>query len=284
MAQLRQRRESWTEPVAVVMTMGALHEGHLALVRRARTLAPKVLVTIFVNPLQFGAGEDLDAYPRTLDTDVAALSAEGVDLVFAPPVTEMYPDGDPQVTLTAGRMGQVLEGESRPGHFDGMLTVVGKLLHLTRADVALFGQKDAQQLALVRRLVADQNLPVRIEAVPIVREGDGLAMSSRNVYLDEEERVAALVLSRAMRAGASAAAGGGSVRDVLAAAQRELDGADSCVQPVYLALVDEETMEPVRADDPTAQVKPALLLVAARVGNTRLLDNAVIVWRPQGEV
>ncbi|WP_425441228.1 pantoate--beta-alanine ligase [Ruania alba] len=281
-AELRQRRESWTEPVAVVMTMGALHEGHLALVRHARTVAPKVLVTIFVNPLQFGADEDLDAYPRTLETDVAALAEEGVDLVFAPSVAEMYPDGDPQVTVTSGRMGQVLEGAARPSHFDGMLTVVSKLLHLTRADVSVFGQKDAQQLALVRRLVADQNIGVRIEGVPIVREPDGLAMSSRNVYLDERERAAALVLSRAIRAGASEAADGGSVGDVLAAAHQELDGRHACVQPAYLEVVDERTMEPLAPDSMDRQT-PAVLVVAARVGNTRLLDNAVLVWPPQGE-
>ncbi len=284
-AQLRQRRESWNEPVAVVMTMGALHEGHLELVRVARTLAPRVIVTIFVNPLQFGAGEDLAAYPRTLDADVEALGREGVDLVFAPPESEMYPDGAPQVTMTAGHMGEVLEGADRPGHFDGMLTVVAKLLHLTRADIAMFGQKDAQQLALVRRMVSDQNIPVRIEAVPIVREPDGLAMSSRNAYLDEAERTAALVLSQAVAAGAQAAADGGTVDDVLAAAQRILDERDrDLVRPSYLELVDEHTMTAWGERHPGGRSPSrALLVVAARVGATRLIDNAVVSWPLQEE-
>ncbi|UFU04560.1 pantoate--beta-alanine ligase [Ruania suaedae] len=280
-AELRRWRASWDEPVAVVMTMGALHEGHLELVRHARNLAAKVIVTIFVNPLQFGAGEDLEAYPRTLDADVAALEREGVDLVFAPPESQMYPDGAPQVTLTAGRMGEVLEGADRPGHFDGMLTVVSKLLHLTGADVSVFGQKDAQQLALVRRMVADQNLPVRIEAVPIVREPDGLAMSSRNAYLDQQQRLAALVLSRAVRAGAQAAAEGSTVEGVLAAARDVLEERDpDLVRPSYLDLVDEATMSPWtdHHSGPTA-----LLVVAARVGATRLIDNAVVTWPPQEE-
>ncbi|MYV40083.1 pantoate--beta-alanine ligase, partial [Streptomyces sp. SID1328] len=189
---------------AVVMTMGALHEGHATLIRTAREIAGpdgEVVVTVFVNPLQFGAGEDLDRYPRTLDADLRLAGRAGADAVFAPSVEEVYPGGEPQVRITAGPMGGRLEGAIRPGHFDGMLTVVGKLLHLTRPDVALYGQKDAQQLALIRRMVRDLNFGVEIVGVPTVREEDGLALSSRNRYLAPEERATALTLSRALFAG-----------------------------------------------------------------------------------
>ncbi|MFJ6047756.1 pantoate--beta-alanine ligase [Streptomyces sp. NPDC092307] len=189
---------------AVVMTMGALHEGHATLIRTARELAGpqgQVVVTVFVNPLQFGAGEDLDRYPRTLDADLVIAQEAGADAVFAPAVDEVYPGGDPQVRITAGPMGERLEGATRPGHFDGMLTVVAKLLHLTHPDLALFGQKDAQQLALIRRMVTDLNFPVEVVGVPTVREEDGLALSSRNRYLSTAERHTALALSRALFAG-----------------------------------------------------------------------------------
>lgn len=189
---------------AVVMTMGALHEGHATLIRAAREIAGpegEVVVTVFVNPLQFGAGEDLDRYPRTLDADLKITEEAGADAVFAPPVDEVYPGGEPQVRLSAGPMGERLEGAVRPGHFDGMLTVVAKLLHLTRPDVALFGQKDAQQLALIRRMVRDLNFGVEIVGVPTVREEDGLALSSRNRYLSPVERRTALALSQALFAG-----------------------------------------------------------------------------------
>jgi len=187
--------------IAVVMTMGALHEGHASLVRAARAhVGPDgfVVVTVFVNPLQFGAGEDLDRYPRTLDADLKTAEAAGADAVFAPSVEEVYPGGAPQVRIAAGPMGELLEGASRPGHFDGMLTVVAKLLHLTRPDVAFFGQKDAQQLALIRRMARDLNFPVEIAGVPTVREDDGLALSSRNRFLSVAERRTALALSRAL--------------------------------------------------------------------------------------
>jgi pantoate--beta-alanine ligase len=190
-----------TRGVAVVMTMGALHEGHAALIRAARAhVGPGgfVVVTVFVNPLQFGAGEDLDRYPRTLEADVKTAETAGADAVFAPSVEEVYPGGAPQVRITAGPMGELLEGASRPGHFDGMLTVVAKLLHLTRPDVAFFGQKDAQQLALIRRMARDLNFPVEIVGVPTVREDDGLALSSRNRFLSVAERRTALALSRAL--------------------------------------------------------------------------------------
>nr|WSW68517.1 pantoate--beta-alanine ligase [Streptomyces sp. NBC_00995] len=186
---------------AVVMTMGALHEGHASLIQTARAVVGpegQVVVTVFVNPLQFGESADLDRYPRTLDADLAVAGAAGADVVFAPSVDEVYPGGEPQVRISAGPMGERLEGASRPGHFDGMLTVVAKLLHLTRPDVAFFGQKDAQQLALIRRMVRDLNFPVEIVGVETVRETDGLALSSRNRFLDPHERHTALALSRAL--------------------------------------------------------------------------------------
>lgn len=186
---------------AVVMTMGALHEGHAALIRAARRrVGPRgqVVVTVFVNPLQFGAGEDLDRYPRTLDADVALAAAAGADAVFAPSADEVYPGGEPEIRIAAGPMGTLLEGASRPGHFDGVLTVVAKLLHLTAPDLAFYGQKDAQQLAVITRMAADLNFPVEIVGVPTVREEDGLALSSRNRYLSAPERSTALALSAAL--------------------------------------------------------------------------------------
>lgn len=203
--ELAAARDALTGPVAVVMTMGALHAGHAELIRQARRRAASVLVTVFLNPLQFGPGEDLARYPRTLDEDLALAAEHGADVVFAPGPDVVYPDGDPGVRVAAGPLGEVLEGASRPGHFDGVLTVVAKMFHLTRADLAFFGQKDAQQLLLVRRMVRDLDLGVEVVAVPTVREADGLAMSSRNRYLTPFDREVALVLQRALRAGAAAA-------------------------------------------------------------------------------
>jgi pantoate--beta-alanine ligase len=258
---------------AVVMTMGALHEGHLALVRRARELADQVVVTIFVNPLQFGPSEDLDRYPRDLEADRALLDDAGVDVLFAPTVDVVYPE-PVVVTVSAGRLGEVLEGQHRPGHMDGVLTVVLKLLHLTRPDVALFGQKDAQQLVAVRRMVADLDLGVEVVGVPIVREPDGLARSSRNAYLSAEQRTTALALSRAMAAGQAAAAAGAAAPAVEAAARGVL-AVEPGVELDYLSLTDPE-LEPAAAD----YAGPALLLVAGRVGATRLIDNAVLTLEP----
>ncbi|MFD7033314.1 pantoate--beta-alanine ligase, partial [Streptomyces sp. NPDC059917] len=203
-------------PRVVVMTMGALHEGHATLIRTAREragTAGQVVVTVFVNPLQFGANEDLDRYPRTLDADLEIAAAAGADAVFAPAADEVYPGGAPQVRISAGPMGTLLEGATRPGHFDGMLTVVAKLLHLTRPDAALFGQKDAQQLALIRRMVTDLNFPVEVVGVPTVREADGLALSSRNRYLSDPERRTALALSRALAAGRDRLAAQAALRE-----------------------------------------------------------------------
>jgi pantoate--beta-alanine ligase len=250
--------------VGVVLTMGALHAGHAGLIRAARRVADSVLVTIFVNPLQFGPAEDLDRYPRTLDADLDLCRAEGVSAVFAPTAAEVYP-GPPRVRVSAGPLGDVLEGAYRPGHFDGVLTVVLKLLQLTRADVTCFGEKDYQQLTLVRAMVADLNLPVEVVAVPTVREADGLARSSRNRYLSAAERPRALSLPRALAAGAKAADAGRDAPAVLAAARAELTG----VEVDYVALTGP-------ALEPDVVAGPARLLVAARVGTTRLIDNAPV--------
>ncbi|HEY0532763.1 MAG TPA: pantoate--beta-alanine ligase [Actinoplanes sp.] len=246
---------------AVVMTMGALHEGHRRLMRAARDQNPEVVATIFVNPLQFGPNEDYEKYPRTLDADVEACRAEGVDLVFAPSRDEMYPDGPPQVTMNPGPLGEILEGASRPGHFAGMLTVVEKLLLLTRAGRAYFGEKDFQQLALIRRMARDLELGVEIIGVPTVRESDGLALSSRNRYLSPAERQEALALSRALKEGAAHT----DADAVLGAARKILDD-EPGIRVDYLALTGADLGEPP-VDG------PARLLVAARVGATRLIDN-----------
>ncbi|MEU4212089.1 pantoate--beta-alanine ligase [Streptomyces sp. NPDC026206] len=258
---------------AVVMTMGALHEGHATLIREARRLAGpdgQVVVTVFVNPLQFGPGEDLDRYPRTLDADILLAEKAGADVVLAPAVDEVYPGGEPQVRITAGPMGERLEGASRPGHFDGMLTVVAKLLHLTAPDLALFGQKDAQQLALIRRMARDLNFPVGIVGVPTVREGDNLALSSRNRYLSEADRATALEISRALlTAQAAAGLGAGPVRRSARAILGNAAGMEPPLLLDYLALVDPADFTEV-PDDHTGE---AILAVAARVGTTRLIDN-----------
>jgi pantoate--beta-alanine ligase len=262
-------------PVVLVPTMGALHQGHRALLRRAREIAGpdgSVVVSVFVNPLQFGPGEDFGTYPRNLDRDRGVCAEEGATVIFAPDREEIYP-AEPLVTVDPGPVGQLLEGRSRPGFFGGVLTVVLKLFQVTRPDVAVFGQKDAQQLALVRQMSADLDLGVEIVAVPIVRDPDGLAVSSRNVYLSSAERSTALALSRALSAGNAAATGGADA--VLAAAQTVLDDAAGADPPLvldYLALVDPFSFTPAGA----RYRGPALLLVAARSGTTRLIDNTQV--------
>lgn len=254
-----------TGRVVLVPTMGALHEGHLRLVSQARDLGGFVVVSIFVNPLQFGPGEDLDRYPRTLDADVTAL--EGLaDVVFAPSASEMYPNGPSETRVTAGESGTLFEGASRPGHFDGVLTVVSKLFNIVQPDVAVFGQKDAQQVHVIARMVDDLNLPVSIAVVDTVRESDGLALSSRNRYLDEDQRLAAVTLSRALSAGSEAAHDG--VERALRAARAHVE-ADPAVKLDYLAIVDPDTFREASPD----HHGPALMLIAARVGTTRLIDN-----------
>jgi pantoate--beta-alanine ligase len=266
-AELEEARAALPGRVGVVMTMGALHEGHAALVREARTTCDAVVVTIFLNPLQFGPAEDLARYPRTFDADLALCTREGVDLVFAPGPDVVYPDGDPGVRVSAGRLGDVLEGRSRPGHFDGVLTVVAKLLHLTRPQAAYFGQKDAQQLLIIRRMVRDLDFGCEVVAVPTVREPDGLAMSSRNAYLTALDREVARSLVGALRAGAAAAPEGASA---VRRAARAVLVAEPLVLVDYLVLVHPESLE----DVPEWYRGPALLAVAARVGTTRLIDNA----------
>jgi len=255
--------------VALVPTLGALHDGHLALVEQARELADIVVVSIFVNPLQFGANEDLAKYPRDLEGDLALLADRGVDFVFAPTVAEMYPDGGTQTTVTAGPVGALYEGRSRPGHFNGVLTVVAKLLGIVRPAHIVFGQKDAQQLFLVQRMVADLDIPTIVDAVETVRADDGLALSSRNRYLDPDERRAAVALSRALEAAASASDRG--IDAVVAAAQSVLMDED-LVKLDYLKVVNPRTFLPV--DDDFRG--PARVLIAAQVGPARLIDNDAI--------
>jgi pantoate--beta-alanine ligase len=261
--------------VGVVMTMGALHEGHATLIRQARARARHVIVTIFLNPLQFGPREDLARYPRTNEADMEICRREGVDLVFMPTPSVVYPDGDPGVRVSAGPLGNVLEGQARPGHFDGVLTVVGKMLHLTRADQAYFGQKDAQQLLLIRRMTRDLDFPVEIVSVATVREPDGLAMSSRNMYLARSDRETALCLSRALRAGAAAAVEGPSA---VRRAARAVLVREPLALIDYLVLVDPSTLE----DVPEWYRGEALLAVAGRVGTTRLIDNLPVDLGPSG--
>ena len=268
-------RSGLGSPVVLVPTMGALHDGHRALLRKGRELSGpngSLLVSIFVNPLQFGAGEDFERYPRTLEADVAVCAEEGVGLVFAPDRAQMYPAGQ-LVTVDPGPMGQVLEGASRPGFFTGVLTVVLKLLAMAGPDVAVFGEKDAQQLALVRRMTEDFMLGVHIAGVPIVRDSDGLAISSRNRYLSAEQRPTALALPAALRAGRDAAAGGPAA--AVKAARQVLDAAPA-LRPDYLVLVHPDTFEPVGE----GFAGRALLLVAATVGSTRLIDNMPLELGP----
>lgn len=265
-ADLRAARGALSGDVAVVMTMGALHEGHATLIREARAHAAHVLVTVFLNPLQFGPGEDLSRYPRTFAADLALCAREGVDVVFAPTPDVVYPEGDPGVRVSAGPLGDVLEGQARAGHFDGVLTVVGKLMHLTRPQLALFGQKDAQQLLLIRRMVTDLDFPIEVVAVSTVREPDGLAMSSRNAYLAPADREAALALSAALRAGQACVHEGPSA---VRRAARAVLVAEPLVLVDYLVLVHPLTL----LDVPEWYRGEALLAVAARVGTTRLIDN-----------
>jgi len=278
-------------PVVLVPTMGALHDGHRTLLRTARAVpGAQVVVSVFVNPLQFGPGEDLDRYPRTLEADLAICEAEGADLVFAPSAAQMYPGGKPRVTVDPGPAGAVLEGEFRPGFFSGVLTVVLKLFVLVRPDIAVFGEKDAQQLALVKAMAADLDLGVSVTGVPTVRDQDGLAMSSRNRYLSAAERTTALALSRALRAGVAAGADGPAA--VLAAAGSVLAAAPG-VSVDYLALVDPVTFEPVTSGPVTSgpvtsgpvtsgpvtsgpAAAAAVLAIAAKVGSTRLIDNMAV--------
>ncbi|WP_188043388.1 pantoate--beta-alanine ligase [Changpingibacter yushuensis] len=259
--------------VALVMTMGALHEGHLSLVRAARASAQNVVVSIFVNPLQFGPGEDYEAYPRDLEADMALLGTVGVEVVFAPAAEELYPR-EPLVRINPGPVAALYEGKTRPTHFAGVLQVVNKVLNLVHPDVAFFGQKDAQQLALIRTLVADLDIPVEIRSVPIKREESGLALSSRNAYLNDEERIEALAISQALIVGRDAAARGGAPDSVRALVRRHLEQAPG-VTLDYLSLVDPETFGEIESG--TAATR-GLLVTAAWVGSTRLIDNMEVLF------
>jgi pantoate--beta-alanine ligase len=281
--------------VALVPTMGALHAGHLALVQRAGEVADVAIVSIFVNPLQFGPGEDLERYPRMLEADLRTLAPLEVAGVFAPPVAELYPprpcstvptpaglqsaaglqsSGGRQSSgagtrVTAGRVATLFEGATRPGHFDGVLTVVSKLLNIVQPDVVLFGQKDAQQVFLVKRMLADLNVPVAVEVVPIVREDGGLALSSRNRYLSAEQKQSAMALSASLAAAAASAPAG---RDTALAAAQGVVSSEQSVKLDYFAIVAPDTFLPVAADFRG----PALAILAAYVGTTRLIDNRLI--------
>jgi len=251
------------------MTMGALHAGHESLLDAARAAADSVIATIFVNPLQFGPNEDFDRYPRTLEADLEMCRRAGVDMVFAPTRDEVYPGGEPLVRVNPGPLGELLEGASRPGFFHGVLTVVLKFFNLVRPDLAFFGEKDYQQLTLIRRMVLDVNLPIEVRGVPTVREPDGLALSSRNAYLTESERASALRLSAALRAGAAAAERGLDADGALAAAHRVFADGTTGVKLDYLVLLDPDL-------GPPPGHGPARMLVAAWVGGTRLIDNVPI--------
>jgi pantoate--beta-alanine ligase len=265
------RRDS--KRIGLVPTMGALHEGHLSLVRAAKAAADVVMVTIFVNPLQFGPTEDFSRYPRTLERDRELLATAGVDLVFMPSVEEMYPSPAATFVNVEG-LSERLDGQYRPGHFRGVATVVAKLFHIAEPDVAFFGQKDAAQVAIIRRMVRDLNLPVEIVVCPIVREADGLAMSSRNAYLDPQQRAQALVLYRSLMRVQKAFGEGERSALRLAAAGRAVFAEEPCVRLDYFEIVNPETLEAVQD-----VAGGALVAVAACVGSTRLIDNILLAAR-----
>lgn len=261
--------------LALVPTMGALHAGHLSLVRAASGGADAVAVSIFVNPIQFGPNEDFTRYPRTFEADCALLEAEGVDLIFAPSAAEMYPEGAARTVIHVGEIGERLDGASRPGHFDGVATVVAKLFHLLEPQRAYFGQKDAAQVAVLRAMVRDLNIPVDLVICPIVREPDGLAMSSRNRYLSPDERRQALLLSRALRAVELLVASGEASAETLIEAARRVLAAGPELRIDYIAAVDPDSLVPVERVG-----VETLFAVAAYAGATRLIDN-VILQAPQ---
>ena len=258
------------ETIALVPTMGALHDGHMALIEAAKTRADRVVASIFVNPRQFGPNEDLDAYPRKELADAAMLQAAGCALLWLPPVEVMYPEGYATNVSVSG-VTEMLDGAARPGHFDGVATVVSKLFNQVRPDIALFGEKDYQQLLVIRRMVTDLNMPIEVEGVTTQRDEDGLALSSRNAYLAPEEREAARALPRALGEAARSIAAGGDVAEALAKAVAQLEKAG--FGPIdYVSLRDAETLEPIEQFD-----RPARLLAAARLGRTRLIDNLPVL-------
>ncbi len=269
-AELRKIRATLPNPMGLVPTMGYLHEGHLSLVRQARTECASVVVTIFVNPTQFGENEDLDAYPRDLDRDFDLLGAEGVDLVWTPTEDEIYPVGY-QTWVTVEDLSQKLEGLHRPGHFRGVTTIVAKLFNATQPDKAYFGQKDAQQAIVIRRMAQDLNFPLEVVICPTLRESDGLAMSSRNTYLDPKEREAATVVYRSLTAAVQAFEAGERDAEVLRNRMSEVLLTEPLAQPQYVSVADSDTL--VELNGP---VKHALFSMAVHVGKTRLIDNMIV--------
>lgn len=266
--------EARAHRLGLVPTMGALHEGHLSLIRAAKAQCQTVAVSIFVNPTQFGPSEDLTRYPRPFERDIQLLESEGVDIVFAPSVEEMYGTGG-TAWVTVEGLSEKLDGRSRPGHFRGVTTVVTKLFHIVEPDVAFFGQKDAAQLAVIRRMVKDLNLPVEIVACPIVREPDGLAMSSRNAYLNSEDRRRALALNRALKQVEKEFGNGERNSAKLIATARQLFAQEPQVRLDYFEVVDPDTLDPVEQI-----TNKTLVAVAAYVGPTRLIDNLLLDVRP----
>jgi pantoate--beta-alanine ligase len=269
-AALREARAGLPDPVGFVPTMGYLHAGHLALVQAAREQNAAVIASIFVNPTQFGPNEDYQSYPRDLARDRELLQAAGVDLLFAPPVAEMYPPGF-TTAVDVGPLAERLEGASRPGHFRGVATVVARLFNLVQPRRAYFGQKDAQQVVVVNRLAADLGFPLEIVAVPIVREADGLALSSRNVYLQGPERLAARCLSAALRTAAVANAAGTRDAAALRRLVRDRVGQEPLARLDYVSVAD-----PVSLDEIEGVARPALLSLAVWIGRTRLIDNVIL--------
>jgi pantoate--beta-alanine ligase len=258
--------------LGLVPTMGALHEGHLSLVRAAQTQSDTVAVSIFVNPTQFGPTEDLSKYPRQFERDCRLLEQEGVDLLFAPSVEEIYPRSNEAVTwIVVEGLSEKLDGRSRPGHFQGVTTIVAKLFNIIQPEAAFFGQKDAAQLAIIRRMVRDLNLPIQIVACPIVREPDGLAMSSRNAYLNPEERVRALALQEALQQVARRFQTGERTAGALISTAKEVFARQPHVRLDYCEIVDPETLESVERIS-----QETLVAVAAYVGSTRLIDNLLL--------
>lgn len=271
MRAARQQARAHGRSLALVPTMGALHAGHLSLVRAARAASDAVAVSIFVNPTQFAPNEDFTKYPRTLDADCALLAAEGVDMVFAPSAAEMYPSGQADTRVHVGGISERLDGASRPGHFDGVATVVAKLFHICEPQRAFFGQKDAAQVAVLRAMVRDLDMPVEIAVCPIVREPDGLAMSSRNRYLSAAERQQALVLDRSLRQVETLVASGETRAAALIDAARQNMTAEQDLRIDYIAAVDPSTLVAVDVVS-----EGTLFAVAAYVGATRLIDNVVL--------
>jgi len=269
--EIKQLRLKLAEPVGFVPTMGYLHEGHLALVRQARAENPSVVVSIFVNPTQFGPNEDFSQYPRHPQRDLALLGKEGVDIVFMPPADEMYP---PQFSswVEVGKLAEWLEGASRPGHFRGVATVVARLFDIVQPDKAYFGQKDAQQLIVIKQMVADLNLSVEVVAVPTVREPDGLAMSSRNTYLNPEERKQAVVLYQALTLAQKLYSEGEKDAVTIRRQMTDLIQKQPLADIDYISIADAETLGELDRVKP-----PALVSMAVRIGKTRLIDNVVVV-------